>query len=104
MGLNRKKVIISRLAQESIQEIHTYLKKKSTIETAKYVKTHIIAKCKSLSDFSGYSEERFLKELKGNCKSVTIWSYAIVFSQTDNEIRILNIIHTSRHPDKRKRL
>ena len=104
MGLNRKKVIISRLAQESILEIHAYLKKKSTLETARYVKANIIAKCKSLSAFSGYSEERFLKKLDGNYKSVTIWSYVIVFSQTDKEIRILNVIHSSRHPDKRKRL
>lgn len=104
MGLSRKKVIISRLAQESIQEIHAYLKKNFTLETARYVKIHIIAKCKSLSGFSGYSEERFLKELDGNYKSVIIWSYVIVFSQTDKEIRILNVIHTSRHPNKRKRL
>jgi plasmid stabilization system protein ParE len=101
MGLKRERVIISRKAQESIKGIFEYVKKESSLGTAQKVRSTLITKCKSLKEFSGYSNERYLEELDGEYKSVTIWDYVIIFSLTEKEIRILNVIHTSRHPDKR---
>lgn len=102
MGLKKEKVIITRKAQESIKEIFEYTKvESSSLETARKVRDSIIAKCKSLKDFSGYSEETYLAEL-GDYKSVTIWDYVVIFSLTEKTIRVLNVIHTSKHPDKRR--
>ena len=101
MGLKREKVIISRKAQESIKGIFEYVKEESSVGIAQKVRNTIIAKCKSLKEFSGHSNERYLEELDGEYKSVTIWDYVIIFSLMEKEIRILNVIHASRHPDKR---
>ncbi|MCK5135865.1 MAG: hypothetical protein KAR19_08785 [Bacteroidales bacterium] len=57
-------------------------------ETAEYVRSGIITRCKSLKDFSGYSIERYLEDEQIEYRSVTQWNY--------------NIIHTSRDPSKRK--
>ena len=102
MGLKREKVIITRKAQESIKEIFEYVKiESSSLETARKVKDGIINRCKELKSFSGYSEEPYLSKL-GDYKSVIIWNYVIIFSVRDKTVNVLNIIHTSMHPDKRK--
>lgn len=101
MGLKSRKVIISRKAQESIKEIFIYVKEESTLSIAQKVQRAIITKCRSLKEFSGYSNDRYLEELDGEYKSITIWDYVIIFNLTEKEIRILNVIHTSRHPDNR---
>ncbi len=103
MEMKREKVIISRKAQYSIKEIHEYLKKEISLETAKKVKNAIINKCKNLKDFAGYSKEHFLDELEGEYWSVTQWNYIIIYSLTDKEVRVLNVIHASMHPEKRSK-
>lgn len=99
--MKREKVIISRKAQISIKEIHDYLKKEVSSETAKKVKDSIINKCKDLKDFASYRKERFLEELDGDYRSVQQWNYIIIFSLTDTEVMVLNVIHASMHPEKR---
>jgi len=100
--MKREKVIISRKAQESIKGIFNHVKRASSLETAQKVKITIITECKELKDFSGYSKERYLEDLKGEFRSVTVWDYNIIYSLTEREVRVLNVIHTSTHPDKRK--
>jgi len=102
MEMNREKVIISRKAQESIKDIFNYVRRESSLNTANIVKNSIIDRCKNLKDFSGYSKERFLDKLNGDYRSVTIWDYNIIYRVTANEIRVLNVIHTSMHPERRK--
>jgi len=101
MGLKREKVIITRKAQESIREYYNYIKRTASQESAHKVRKAILDKCKGLKDFSGYSEERYLK---GDYRSVTQWDYNIIYTVAGNEVRILNVIHTSEHPDKRKNI
>ena len=101
MGLKREKVIISRKAQESIKGIFDYVKEESSLSAAQKVRSGIISKCRSLKDFSGYSTERYLEELKGDYKSVTIWDYVVIFSVHEKDIRVLNVFHTSKHPENR---
>jgi len=102
MEMNRDKVIISRKAQESIKEIFNYVRRESSLNTAQKVKNSIIDRCKNLKDFSGYSKERFLDKLHGDYRSVTVWDYNIIYKVTSNEVRILNVIHTSMHSERRK--
>ena len=101
MGLKKEKVIITRKAQQSIKEIFEDVKNDSSVEIARKVRDSIISKCKGLKDFSGYSEEMYLSEL-GDYKSVTLWDYVIIFSLTEKTVKVLNVAHTSKHPDKRK--
>ncbi|MBX2960543.1 MAG: type II toxin-antitoxin system RelE/ParE family toxin [Flavobacteriales bacterium] len=96
--------MISRKAQESIQEIFNYVKKVSSVEIAQKVKSTIITECKNLSQFSGYSKERYLENLNGDFRSITVWDYNIIYSITQQNVNILNVIHTSTHPEKRKNI
>jgi len=98
------KVIISVKAQESIRTIFNYVKKESSYSTAQKVKSSIINKCKSLNDFSGYSKERYLDKLEGDYRSVSIWNYNIIYKVTTKNIWVLNVIHNSMHPDRRKNI
>lgn len=101
MGLKRDNVVISRKAQESIKEIFEFLKVDSSLSVALKVKRSILTKCRSLKDFSGFSKDQYLEELNGDYRSVTLWDYMIIFRVAEKEVRILNIIHTSRHPKNR---
>ncbi len=97
MEINRKRVIISKKAQSSIWRIYEFLKEEVSIKTATTVKRTIINKCKQLKDFAGYS-------IEGDYRSVALWNYIIIYSLTDEEVIILNVIHASMHPDKRKNI
>lgn len=99
MGLKRKQVIITRKAQNSIRKIYDFIRREASKEFAVKVKNAIIRRCKELKDFAGYSEEVYLS---GNYLSVTLWDYLIIYSVTDLEVRVLLVIHTSQHPDKRR--
>ncbi|MCB9185387.1 MAG: type II toxin-antitoxin system RelE/ParE family toxin [Flavobacteriales bacterium] len=102
MGLkNRRSVVISRSAQKSIREIYSYIKQRESKAVAHKVRQAIIEKCRSLGEFSGYSKERYLDKLEGDYRSVTIWDYNIIYRVSKDEVRVLIVIHTSRHPDRR---
>ncbi len=101
MEMKREKVIISRKAQESIKAIFNHVKRESSLETAQRVKSTIISECKELKEFAGYSKERYLEDLEGDFRSVTVWDYNIIYSLTPKIVKVLNVIHTSTHPDKR---
>lgn len=102
MVMKKSKVIIAHKARTSLKEYIQYLKREVSEETAEHVRKGILDKCKSLSDFSGYSKERYLDGEPGEYRSATKWDYNIIYSVTKDEVRVLNIIHTSRHPSKRK--
>ena len=101
MGLIRERVIITRKAQASIYNIYKHLSRVSSEEIAKKVRDTLISTCRGLKDFSGYSNERYLD---GDYRSVTQWDYLIIYTVTESEIRILQVLHTSQHPDKRKKV
>jgi plasmid stabilization system protein ParE len=105
MGLINKQVIITRLARNSIREIYEYVKfREKSANKAHKVRETILEKCMSLKDFSGYSKEPFLEEFKEDYRSVSIWSYVIIFMVTDKQIQILNVVHGKEHPEARKTL
>ena len=99
MGIKREKVVISRKAHESIKSIFNRLRREVSLETAQNVRDSIIEKCKGLKNFSGYSKEHYLE---GDYRSITIWDYVVIYRVVKDVVRILNVIHTSMHPDQRK--
>jgi plasmid stabilization system protein ParE len=104
MVMKKERVILSLKAKASLRDIVNHLKKHSSPETAKHVRRGIIEKCKSLKAFSGYAKERYLDDLPEEYHSVCKWDYLIIYKIADKEIRILNIIHTYRHPKKRQNI
>jgi plasmid stabilization system protein ParE len=100
--MKRAKVLISVKAKSSIKDIYDYLKEEVSLDTAIYVKKTIFEKCYSPNRFSGFSKELYLNELNRDIRSVSQWNYNIIYEIKENTVRILNIIHTSRHPDSRK--
>jgi plasmid stabilization system protein ParE len=104
MVIDKKRVIISFKARESLKSYFEYLKKEVSTETAHYVKNGILEKCSQLKDFSGYSRDRFLDDEPVLYRSVTKWDYSIIYTVNEKEVVVLNIIHTHRHPDKRKEI
>lgn len=101
MGLTRDRVIITKKAQASIYKIYKHVRRVSSEEIAKKVRDALISRCRGLKDFSGYSKERYLD---GDYRSVTQWDYLIIYTVFASEIRILQVLHTSQHPDKRKKV
>lgn len=102
MVIRKTRVIISHKARASLRGYYEYLRDEVSEETARHVKNGIISKCKSLKNFSGYSIETYLEEEPVEYRSVSKWEYNIIFLVKNDEIHVLNIIHTKMHPDKRK--
>lgn len=102
MVMKRRRVIISQKAKASLLGYVTYLKKEVSPEMAEYVRKAVLAKCYELKGFSGHSKERYLENETFEYRSVTKWNYNIIYRVTEEEVIVLNIIHTSRHPEKRK--
>lgn len=89
-----------RLAKENLDNIYEYIAKDS-FKAARIVKKALIQLAHSLSDFpEKFSVEEFLASEPENYRSVSKWSYKIIFEVTDECIIIVDIFHTSRHPNK----
>ena len=104
MVVKKERVILSLKAKSSLRDIIIHLKNHASPEIARHVRKGIIEKCKSLINFSGYAKERYLDDLPEEYHSVCKWDYLIIYKVSDKEVRILNIIHTHRHPEKRKNI
>ena len=105
MGLKKKKVVITRLARSSIHEIYEFVKQKEkSVEIAHYVRKGILDKCFELEDFSGYSNEPCLEDYSVDYRSVSKWSYIIIYSTKDEVVRVLNVLHGKEKPESRKKL
>ena len=84
-------------ASESLKGITLYIKEESPT-AAKKVRTEILKLAASLKKFpERFSIEPYLENKGNEYRSVTIWSYKIIYRVGENEVRILEIIHTSRN-------
>jgi plasmid stabilization system protein ParE len=99
--MKHRKVIFSRKFKESLKEYIMYLKENVSDETANHVKNGILDKCRSLSDFAGFSKELYILDEATDYRSVVKWKYLIIYKIKNDQVWILNIIHTSRHPNHR---
>ena len=93
-----------KLAKENLDQIFDFIAKDS-ISAARYVKKELVNLAGSLNDFpEKYSKEEFLIDLPENFRSVSKWSYKIIFEITNDCIIIADLFHTSQHPSKIKRI
>jgi plasmid stabilization system protein ParE len=92
-----------RLAKKNLDEIFNYISGDS-FTAARKVKMELVKLAHSLNDFpEKYSVEEFLIGEPENYRSVSKWSYKIIYEVTDECIIIVDIFHTSQHPSKIKR-
>ena len=89
-----------RVAKENLDFIYDFIAKDS-IPAAKKVKKELVYLTQSLNDFpEKYQADEFLADEPGNYRSVSKWSYKIIYEITDKCIIIADIFHTSQHPAK----
>ncbi len=89
-----------RLAKDNLDKIYEYIAKDS-ITAARKVKKELVELAHSLNDFpEKFSIEEFLADEPENYRSVTKWSYKIIYQVTEEYIIVVDIIHTSQHPSK----
>ena len=89
-----------RQAKENLDKIYEYITKDS-VSAARNVKKELVKLAHSLNDFPGkFSVEEFLASEPENYRSVSKWSYKIIYEVTDSYIIIVDIFHTSQHPNK----
>ncbi|MBD3406591.1 MAG: type II toxin-antitoxin system RelE/ParE family toxin [Candidatus Lokiarchaeota archaeon] len=78
---------------------------KDSVNAARYVKKELIKLAGSLNDFPNkYSKEEYLADEPENFRSVSKWSYKIIYEVTSDCLIILDIFHTSQHPNKIKKM
>jgi plasmid stabilization system protein ParE len=100
--VRRKKLPIrwDRLAKKHLDNIYDYITKDS-VAAARMVKKVLIKLAHSLNDFpEKFSIEEYLADEPENYRSVSKWSYKIIYEVTDDCIIIADIFHTSQHPSK----
>lgn len=65
------------------------------------VKKELIKLVNNLNDFpEKFSIEEYLVDEPENYRSVSKWSYKIIYEVTDDCIIIADVFHTSQHPSK----
>lgn len=105
MKIGKKKKLVIKwdeFAVQNLNDIYDYIALDS-VSAAKYVKKSIILFVKKLADFpEKYPKEAYLSDFPNNFRSVTKWSYKIIYEVLENEVFILTIFHVKQHPHKIK--
>jgi len=104
--VDKKKLPIywDRLAKDNLDAIFDFIEEDSII-AARKVKKEIVKLVGSLSDFpKKFSNEKYLADEIENYRSVSKWSYKIIYEVADDSIIIVDIFHTSQHPSKIRRI
>jgi plasmid stabilization system protein ParE len=100
--LVKKKLPIrwARRAKENLDDIYEYIAEES-VPAARHVKKQLVKLAHSLNDFpEKYSKEEYLADEPEEYRSVSMWSYNIIYEITDEYLIIVDIFHTSQHPSK----
>lgn len=102
--VGKKKLPIrwDRLAKDNLDNIYSYISRDSVM-AARMVKKELIKLAHSLNDFpEKFSVEEYLSDEPENFRSVSKWSYKIIYEVTEEYVLILDVFHTSQHPTKIK--
>jgi plasmid stabilization system protein ParE len=92
-----------RLAKDNLDNIYAYIAEDS-IAAARKVKKDLVRLAHSLNDFpEKFSKEEYLANQPENFRSVSKWTYKIIYEVTDEYIVILDVFHTSQNPAKIKK-
>jgi len=100
--VRKKKLPIrwDRLAKDNLDSIYEHIAEDS-IQAARMVKKELVLLAKSLIDFpEKYPREPYLADEPENYRSVSKWSYKIIYEVTDKCIIIADVFQTSQHPSK----
>ncbi|HYF67527.1 MAG TPA: type II toxin-antitoxin system RelE/ParE family toxin [Ohtaekwangia sp.] len=91
------RVIWDTRAKESLKGIVLYIKDESPT-AAKKVRSELLKLTASLKKMpERFSTEPYLKHKGNEYRSIAKWSYKIIYRVNENEVRILEIVHTSRN-------
>ncbi len=102
--VRKKKLPIrwDRLAKENLDQIFEFIAEDS-VTAARKVKRELIKLAHSLNDFpEKFSKETYLEDEPEDYRSVSKWSYKIIYEVTEDYIIIVDVFHTSQHPLKMK--
>ena len=89
-------------AVRNLNAIYEYIALDS-VAAARHVKKSIILLVRKLADFpEKYPKEEFLSDFPNNFRSVTKWSYKIIYEVTTEEIMTLDVFHVKQNPQKIK--
>ena len=103
--VRKKKLPIrwDRLAKNNLDDIYAYIAEDS-VAAARKVKKELIKLAHSLNDFpKKFSIEEYLADEPENFRSVSKWSYKIIYEIAEECIIIVDVFHTSQHPSKIKK-
>lgn len=90
------RVIWDKRANESLKAIISYIKEESPT-AAKKVRTELLKLTASLDKKpERFSKEPYLEHKGNEYRSIAKWSFKIIYRVSENEVRILEIFHTSR--------
>ena len=104
VGKKKLPIYWDKLAKDNLDAIFDFIAEDS-ITAARKVKKEIVKLVRSLSDFPDkFSKEENLADEFENYRSVSKWSYKIIYEVTDDCIIIVDIFHASQHPLKMKRI
>lgn len=102
--VKRKKLPVrwDRIAKDNLDKIYAYIAQDS-VPAARKVKKELVKIAHSLKYFpEKFSSEEFLADEPENYRSVSKWSYKIIYEVTEEYIIIVDVFHTSQHPSKIK--
>ena len=95
-------ILWDRLAKENLDAVYAYIAEDS-VTAARKVKKELVKLAHSLNDFpEKFSTEPQLADQPKNYRSVSKWSYKIIYEVTEECIIIVDIFHTSQRPSKIK--
>ena len=103
--MRKKKLPIrwDRLAKNNLDDIYSFIAEDS-VTAARKVKKELVKLTHSLNDFpEKFSIEEYLSGEPENYRSVSKWSYKIIYEVTEEYIIIVDVFHTSQHPAKIKK-
>lgn len=100
---NKLPIRWDRLAKANLENIYAYIAKDS-VTAARNVKKELVKLAHSLNDFpEKFSVEEYLADEIEHYRSVSKWSYKIIYEVTEESIIIVDVFHTSQHPSKIKK-
>ncbi len=97
------KVVWNKQARASLHGIYNYIKKRESEEQAVKVRDEIRDLARSLGFMPHkYARDPLAEEDTGVIRYKVIWSYRLVYEVSEEEVSILDIVHTSRNPENIK--
>lgn len=96
----RKKVFWTKRASASL-DLYCEIIAEESPSIAKKIRREIVLTAKTLSENPElYQLDEYYPDNPGNIRRFFRWNYRVVYQVRDEEVLIVNVYHTSRHPDK----